>query len=76
MPPPPPVCCWTRWPTAKATAAKPIKTLGFSRCGGHADDGHRARFLNPLPPGERVARRAGEGVVRVPDVTTRATPSP
>ncbi|WP_345772090.1 type VI secretion system baseplate subunit TssG [Azospirillum formosense] len=31
---------------------------------------------SPLPPGERVARRAGEGVALVPDVPPRASPSP
>ncbi|MBK3799422.1 hypothetical protein GAY33_09315 [Azospirillum brasilense] len=37
---------------------------------------HRQRHLNPLPSGERVAHRAGEGVARVTASGTSATPSP
>ncbi|MBK3733354.1 hypothetical protein GAY29_09545 [Azospirillum brasilense] len=34
------------------------------------------RQNNPLPSGERVARRAGEGGALLPDDPPRATPSP
>ncbi|PNQ98241.1 hypothetical protein C1S70_13865 [Azospirillum argentinense] len=33
-------------------------------------------LLSPLPSGERVARRAGEGVALLPDISTRAPPHP
>ncbi|AWJ94147.1 hypothetical protein Sp245p_30585 (plasmid) [Azospirillum baldaniorum] len=35
-----------------------------------------ADHLSPLPSGERVARRAGEGVALVPNAPPRASPSP
>ncbi|QCO08472.1 hypothetical protein D9623_21585 [Azospirillum brasilense] len=56
--------------------------------GPHPGRGHQAGRLSarargggvepnsPLPSGERVARRAGEGDMHLPDVPPRATPSP